>query len=201
MTPPIGLYHPGSSVLHRASAGGKLVAMLGCVVAVMLLRGWRQLAIAAVVITVLFLIARIPAQLVWAQLRPLRLLIPVVALLQWWLVGWLFAVQVCGTIILTVALAAVVTLTTRVTAMLDALAAALRPLRRIGVNPDRIALLLAITIRCIPLVVGIVQSVTEARKARGLGFSLVALGAPVIIKSLRAADGLGEALIARGADD
>jgi biotin transport system permease protein len=85
--------------------------------------------------------------------------------------------------------------------MLDALLPVLRPLRRLGVDPDRIALLLAVTIRCIPMIAGIVTTVTEARKARGLGFSVVALGAPVVIRSLRAADALGEALIARGADD
>lgn len=182
-------------------AGGKLAALLAGVVAVSLLHEWWQLAIAAAVVTAFYAAARIPPRIAWSQLRPLRFLIPVVAALQLWLAGWQTAVAVCGTILIAVALAALVTLTTRVSAMLDVLAAALRPLRRVGVDPDRIALLLATTIRCIPLVTGIVAAVTEARKARGLGFSIVALGAPVVVRSLRAADNLGEALLARGADD
>ncbi len=198
---PAGLYRPGSSVLHRLPAGAKLLGLLAGVIAIALIPRWWQLAIAAAGVALLFAVARIPPQVAWSQLRPLRYLIPVVAALQIYLAGWHTAVTVCGTIVLAVALAALVTLTTRVTAMLDALSAVLRPLRRVGVDPDRIALLLATTIRCIPLVAGIVAEVTEARKARGLGFSIRALGAPVVIRSLRAADALGESLAARGADD
>ncbi len=200
-TATLGLYQPGSSVLHRMSAGWKLAGMLLAVVAVVLLRQWWQLATAAGIVTLLYAAARIPARVAWAQLRPLKYLIPILAALQIWLADWQTAVRVCGTIVLAVAIAALVTLTTRVSDMLDALVPVLRPLRRVGVDPDRIALLMAVTIRCIPLVAGIVSTVTEARKARGLGFSVVALGAPVVIRSLRAADALGEALIARGADD
>jgi biotin transport system permease protein len=200
-TATLGLYQPGSSVLHRMSAGWKLAGMLVTVVAVVLLRQWWQLATAAAVVTLLYAAARIPPRVAWTQLRPLKYLIPILAALQIWLADWQTAVRVCGTIVLAVAIAALVTLTTRVSDMLDALVPVLRPLRRVGVDPDRIALLMAVTIRCIPLVAGIVTTVTEARKARGLGFSVVALGAPVVIRSLRAADALGEALIARGADD
>lgn len=200
-TATLGLYQPGSSVLHRISAGWKLAGMLLAVVAVVLLRPWWQLATAAAVVTLLYAAARIPPRVAWSQLRPLKYLIPILAALQIWLADWQTAVRVCGTIVLAVAIAALVTLTTKVSDMLDALVPVLRPLRRVGVDPNRIALLMAVTIRCIPLAAGIVSTVTEARKARGLGFSVVALGAPVVIRSLRAADALGEALIARGADD
>jgi biotin transport system permease protein len=197
----LGLYYPRQSALHRLSAGRKLGGMFAAVVAVVLLRQWWQLAIAAAGVALLYGAARIPPRIAWTQLRPLQYLIPILAVLQLWLAGWQTAVRVCGMIVLAVAIAALVTLTTRVSDMLDALLPVLRPLRRVGVDPDRIALLLAVTIRCIPLIAGIVTTVTEARKARGLGFSVVALGAPVVIRSLRAADALGEALIARGADD
>ena len=69
--------------------------------------------------------------------------------------------MVCGSLLLTVAIAALVTLTTRVTEMLDVCQRLLRPLRRFGVDPDRVGLVLALTIRCIPLLVDIV--------ARGVG--------------------------------
>lgn len=200
-TAPIGLYHPGTSVLHRIPAGAKLIAMMLAVIGVVLLRGWWQLAIAAAAVAALYAVARIPPRLAWTQLRPLRYVIVLVAALQAALAGWQVAVTVCGTIVITVALAALVTLTTRVTSMLDAVGALLRPLRLVGVDTDRIALLLAMTIRCIPLTAGIVTAVSEARRARGVGFSIVALAAPVVIRALRSADALGEALIARGADD
>ncbi|MDQ6659145.1 MAG: energy-coupling factor transporter transmembrane protein EcfT, partial [Actinomycetota bacterium] len=56
-------------------------------------------------------------------------------------------------------------------------------------------------IRCVPLMVGVIAEVNLARRARGVGFSLTALVAPVVVRALRSADALGDALIARGFDD
>lgn len=198
---PIGLYHPGRSLLHRTPTGVKLVLMFAAIVTVTFSRTWLHIAIAAGGAAALYLLARIPPRIAWSQLRPLRYVLIVVAALQVWLSGPLAALLVCGTVLVTVALAALITLTTPMTAMLDAVATALGPLRRFGVRPDRIGLLLAMTIRCIPLVIGIVGTVSQAAKARGVGSSLRALAAPTVIRSLRAADALGEALLARGADD
>jgi biotin transport system permease protein len=69
------------------------------------------------------------------------------------------------------------------------------------VDPDRVGLVLALTIRCVPLLLTVLGEVNQARRARGLGFSLVALVAPAIVRALRSADAMGEALIARGVDD
>lgn len=201
MTVPIGLYHPGSSVLHRLPAGVKLAGMLVGVIVVVLLPQWWQLATAATVVAALFALARIPLHVAAAQLRPVLLVVVAVGLLQLLLAGWMTAVMVCGAILLTVAIAALVTLTTRTGEILDTVEALLRPLGRLGIRTDRVGLVLAMTIRAIPLLVGIVTSVNEARKARGVGFSVRALAAPVIIRALRAADGMGESLLARGVDD
>jgi biotin transport system permease protein len=198
---PIGSYRPGTSVLHRIPAGVKLPAMLAGMVALVLLRHPWQLAVAAGLVVLGFGAARIPPRAAAAQLWPLRYVVVVIAVLQVILAGWRPAVMVCGIIVVGAALAALVTLTTRVSAMLDAITAALRPLRHVGADPDRVALVLAMTIRCIPLLVDIVHAVSEARVARGVGFSVKAVAAPTVVRALRAADALGDALIARGADD
>ena len=196
----IGLYHPGNSALHRLSAGWKLLGMLLAVTGVVLLREPWQLAVAAVLLTGLYALARIPPRVGAAQLWPMRWFLLLVAIFQLIFAGWQPAVMVCGTLLLTVAIAALVTVTTRVTAMLDVFRRMLRPFRR-WVDPDRTGLLLALTIRCIPLMVDIVGDVSDARKARGVGFSLRAMAAPAVVRALRSADALGEALVARGVDD
>lgn len=198
---PIGLYHPGTSVLHRISAGWKLLGMSLVVLVLVLLSAPWQLAVAAVAIAGGFALARIPVRVVWAQLWPMRWFLFFIAVFQVIFTGPERAVMVCGTLLLTVAAAALVTLTTRVTEMLDVSQLLLRPLRRFGVDPDRVGLLLALTIRCIPLMVGIVKEVSEARKARGAGFSVRAMAAPAVVRALRSADAMGDALIARGVDD
>ena len=197
----IGLYHPGRSVLHRVPAGWKILGMLLAIIGVVLLTSPWQLGVAAVALAAVIALARIPAALAVAQLWPMRWFLLFVAVFQVIFTGWERAVMVCGSLLLTVGIAAVVTLTTRVTEMLDVCQRLLRPLRRFGVDPDRAGLVLALTIRSIPLLVGIVREVSEARKARGAGFSLRALAAPAVVRALRSADAMGDALIARGVDD
>jgi len=197
----IGLYQPGRSLLHRISAGWKLLGMLLAVVGILLLKAPWQLAVAAAIVVGGYALARIPTRVAWEQIWPMRWFIALIVIFQLIFADWERAAMISGTLLLTVAIAALVTLTTRVTAMLDVCQRLLRPLRRVGVDPDRVGLLLALTIRCIPLLVGIVHDVAEARKARGAGFSLRAMAAPAVVRALRSADAMGDALIARGVDD
>jgi biotin transport system permease protein len=197
----LGLYWPGTSVLHRLPAGWKLVGMLALMIALVALHRPWELGVAAALVMAGFAVARIPVAVVWRQLRPLRWMLAVIAVLQVVLVGWQPALMVCGGLLIALAIAALVTLTTKVSSILDVCQRVLRPLRRVGVDPDRVGLVLAMTIRCIPLLTRIVDDVSQARKARGLGFSLLALMVPVVVRALRSADAMGDALIARGMDD
>jgi biotin transport system permease protein len=124
-----------------------------------------------------------------------------VAVFHVWASGWERAAVFAGVITALVLLAALVTLTTRTTAMVDAVVHGLRPLRRLGVKPERVGLLLALGIRSVPVVVGLAEEVRDAQRARGLGASPRAFAVPLIVRSLRHADALGDALVARGADD
>lgn len=189
-------YLPGTSVVHRCPPGVKLLLL-----AVLLVPAVRY-PVAMLVPTVLvYVLARIPWRVAWATVRPLWILLLVTGVFQVLTLGWERAVAVVGGLLVSVALAGLVTLTTRVTDMLDVLMRGLRPLRRVGVDPFRVALLLALTIRCVPMLAGIVAAVREAQLARGAGRNPVALAVPVVVRTLRAADALGEALTARGLDD
>lgn len=197
----IGLYLPGTSVLHRAPAGAKLVALVLAGAASVFLDEVWQLVVALGVVTVGYGVAGIPLRTAVAQLRPLVWVAGVAAVFHVLVNGWERAVVVLGVIALLVLLAALVTLTTRTTDLVDALVAACRPLRRVGVDPERVGLLLALGIRCVPVVVGLAEQVREAQRARGLGASPRAFVVPLIVRSLRHADALGEALVARGVED
>jgi biotin transport system permease protein len=190
------IYHPGNSVLHRCPPGVKLL-LLTALLAVTLRYPVPMLAPTAL----LYVLARIPWRVALAQVRPLWMLLLVTGAFQVLTLGWARAVDVVCGLLVSVALAGLVTLTTRVNAMLDALVRVLRPLRPLGVDPTRVALLLALTIRCVPMLAGIVTAVREAQVARGAGRNPLALAVPVIVRTLRAADALGEALAARGVDD
>jgi biotin transport system permease protein len=197
----LGLFRPGSSPVHRASAGTKLLLLLGAGVSSVFVRDAWQVGVAVGVVAAAWMSARLPLRLLVRQARPLLWVLLAVGAFHLLVSGWERAVVVCGVILCLVLLAAVVTLTTRTTAMVDTVVRVLGPLRRLGLDPERVGLLLALSVRSVPVVVGIAEEVRDAQRARGLAASPRAYAVPLIVRSLRHADQLGEALVARGIDD
>lgn len=197
----LGSYLPGTSPLHRLPAGAKLGALLAAAVATLFLdRVWHVVVLAAAVVA-LHLLARIPPRAVWAQMRPLFWMVLVLGAFQLVVNGWRTTVVVVGTIVGLVLLAGLVSMTTRTTALVDVVVRLCRPLRRVGVDPERVGLLMALGVRSVPVVIALAREVREAQLARGLGASPTAFAVPLVVRSLRHADRLGEALVARGVDD
>lgn len=197
----LGHCRPGASWLHRLPAGVKLVG-LGAIIIVMtvLVDSPARLAVAAVAVVSAAVTARLSVWALIVQLRQVLWVVGVIFILQVVLTDWRRALLVCGVLLLAVTLAAMVTLTTRTTAMLDAATRAMTPLARFGFPVRQVAVALALTIRSIPLVVEIIGKVDEARRARGLRITPRIVFVPVIVGALRAADDFNEAMIARGID-
>ncbi|HET7357497.1 MAG TPA: energy-coupling factor transporter transmembrane protein EcfT [Nocardioidaceae bacterium] len=198
---PLGLYQPGASPVHRAPAVLKLLLMLALGVASVFLDRTWEVAAALLAVVVGYAVARIPIRTAVAQIRPLLWVVGFAAVVHVFLDGWARAFVVVGVVVALVLLAGLVTLTTRTDAMVDALVALLRPLRHVGVDSERIGLVLALGIRCVPVVVGLAEEVRDAQRARGLTASPRAFAVPLVVRSLRHADALGEALLARGVED
>ncbi|MET4157756.1 energy-coupling factor transporter transmembrane protein EcfT [Agromyces sp. PvR057] len=196
----IGVFHPGTSIVHRAPALVKLALLAAFVTAVALVGSLVWLAAASVVVLLLFVLARVPAPVALRQIVPILWVLAFAVPVQVVFGGWEAAAVMAVRLLVAVALAALYTLTTPVSATLDAMQALLRPFRR-WIDADRVGLALALTIRCVPLLADLVREVMEARRARGAEGSLLALAVPVIVRALRTAEHLGEALTARGFDD
>lgn len=196
----IGVFHPGTSLVHRAPALLKLGILTLIVTVVAVAPSPIVLGAASLLVVVLVAIARIPVRLAWSQVVPILWVLAFAVPVQVIFGGWEAATVMAVRLVLAVALAAIYTLTTPVTATLDAMQTLLRPFRR-WIDADRVGLALALTIRCVPLLADLVREVLEARRARGAEGSLMALAVPVIVRALRTADHLGEALTARGFDD
>ena len=196
----IGVFHPGTSLVHRTPALAKLGLLAVLVTVIALQHSLVVLAGASVLVIGLFVLAGVPFGLVWRQVVPILWVLAFAVPVQMIFGGWEVAAVMAVRLVLAVALAALYTLTTPVTATLDAMQALLRPFRR-WIDADRVGLVLALTIRCVPLLAELVREVLEARKARGAEGSVLALAVPVIVRALRTAEHLGEALTARGFDD
>ena len=197
----LGLYLPGTSPVHRMRAGSKLLVMLLAGASSVLVDHPWQAGLAVLVVLGGYLVAGLSVGTALRQARPVLWILGFVAVFHVLASGWERALVFVGVIVALVLLAALVTLTTRTTEMIDAVVRALGPLRRVGVNPERFGLLLALSIRSVPVVVGLAEEVRDAQRARGLTASPRAFAVPLIVRSLRHADALGDALVARGADD
>lgn len=197
----IGIYSPGHSVLHRAPAGLKLAGLVVAAAASVWLRAPWPVGVAVLVVLGGYAAAGLGWRCPFDQIRPLAWILILTGALHLVFSGWQRAVVVVGTIVVLVLLAALVTLTTRTTELVAVVVRIARPLRRFGVDPERVGLLIALGIRCVPVVAALAQEVRDAQRARGLTASVRAFAVPLVVRALRRADALGEALVARGLDD
>lgn len=197
----IGLYVPGTSVLHRIPAGAKLLLLVVLAGLSVLVTRPNEVAAALAVVVLLFVVTGLGWRRMLGQLRPVLWFAVPLFVFHTVVSGWARAVVVVGVILVLVLLAALVTLTTRVSALCDAVVRAAAPLRRVGVDPERLGLLVALGIRAVPVLVTIAQEVRDAGRARGASASPTAYVLPIVLRSLRHADRQAEALFARGLDD
>lgn len=197
----IGLFRPGASLLHRLPAGVKLAGLLLVGGASPFVRTPQVTAAALVVVLLGYAIARMPVRVLLQMVRPLLLVLVPLVVFQTVVTGWERAFVIVGVILALVLLANLVTLTTRTSDLIDVVVRVCAPLRRVGVNPERVGLMLQLAIRAVPLVIDLGRRVREAQHARGLTASPRAFAVPLIVGALRRADDLGDALAARGLDD
>jgi len=197
----IGDYRPGTTLLHRLPAGSKLLAMLAAAVATVLARGWVASLVALAVAAALLAWSGAGLRVTVAALRGVAVAVVLLFAWQTWQRGWPHAVETVGDIVALVLLATVLTATTRVQDILDAIATGLRPLRRVGVDADRVALAFALTIRAIPATLELATETRQAAQARGLERSLRARLVPFVIRVVARAHETGAALHARGVGD
>ena len=133
---PLGLYHPGTTVIHRAPAGLKLAFLAVFAIAVVAVRGPASALAFLGVALLAQLVARIPWHRTTRGLVPALVTAALIGAYQWWARGWATAVEVSVDLVALVLLGAVVTATTRADTLLDALARLARPLRHVGLSPD-----------------------------------------------------------------
>ncbi|MEU4542011.1 energy-coupling factor transporter transmembrane component T family protein [Nonomuraea dietziae] len=197
----IGVYVPGDSLLHRLPAWAKVLGLVVSCTVLVLLGSLTALAGFIAYVAIMYLVSGVGFAAAWAQIRPLRWFAPVLFVMQFVLVGLDAAVTSTLRIVLAVALAGLVTLTTRFADMMTFFERCFGPLRRVGVDPFRVSLLLSLTVRSVPVISALATRVREAQRARGVSWSMRAFAIPLVVSALRHADALGEALSARGLDD
>lgn len=198
------LYRPGSGWLHRLPAGPKALIVLAAVLAVSLLPAtWAAAAAAAAIGVLAYLTAGLGDGMLGMrelarQVIAVRWVIVVMLASQLLFLGAEPAVANTARVTAAIALAGLLVLTTRVSDLLDAIERSLRPLAHVGIDSQRAALLLIVTLGTLPLLARLAREVREAQRARGARGDLRTFAVPYLVVTLKHADQLGEALSARG---
>lgn len=194
----IQLYRPGNSVLHRAPAGLKLVVLAFSALLLSLIpQTAASIGVVLLLVCALYLVAGFRVREIGTELWRIRWLVVVLgaALAVFFspLVAWVST----GRVIALLLLASLLTLTTRMAALLETLHRVLRPVRRLGVDADAVAMTLSLTITMIPVVAAFADHVRDAQRARGVRLGVRAV-VPLLVRALRHADDVSDALVARG---
>lgn len=197
----LGAHRTARTPLDRAPVAAKLggLAVLG--VAVVATRGVPA-ALGLLAVPVLAaVLAGLPPRATLRGLLPVLATAVLAGAYQAWARGWGPAVAVVADLLTLVLAAAVVTATTPADRLLDALTAAARPLRRVGLPPELVALAVALVLRTVPEIARTVHEVRDAARARGAERDPRVWLTPAVLRVVGRARDLGDALAARGVVD
>ncbi len=192
------LYRPGTSLLHRLPAGFKvlMLAVLGTLIFLV-----NQLALILAFLCAVFLLypaMKLPLSSAWVQIRPALWILVAILLAQGFINGWETGIFVIARFAGLLLLAGLLTLTTRVSDMVEGMERGFFLLKYVGINPAKVSLALSLALRFIPVLLTITTEVREAQKVRGLDRSLIAVAIPVMIRTLRMSDEIADAIETRG---
>ena len=219
----LGQYYPADSVIHELDPRTKLI---GTIIYMIILFYWQNMGIyllATLVLVLLLLASKIPIKY---QLRGLKPVIPIMIftgilnlfhkgeeiLVSFWRLqitkeGIMLAIYVTIRLILLMLCAALLTNTATPTRLMDGLESILRPLNKIKVPVQEIALMMSIALRFIPTLVEEMDIITKAQMARGVDFQtkklsrkvkqVYAVFVPLFLSTIRRSRELAEAMEAR----
>ncbi|HEY0948926.1 energy-coupling factor transporter transmembrane protein EcfT [Nocardioides sp.] len=197
----VGVYQPGTSVLHRLPVGAKLGGLALLSLTIVLVRDARAAVVFLVIAVALALLGRVALRTLARTTRAVLLVAVIAAALQWWISGPAKAVETLLDLIALALAAIAVSATTPVNAILDAMVRWIAPLRRVGVDPDRVALTIGLAIQALPGTIALALETRDAARARGLGRHPRAYLTPFVIRVVARAHETGDALHARGVGD
>lgn len=196
----VGTFVPGHSLLHRLPVGAKLLGLAVISIAIVAVRSMPAALVFLGVALSLAAIARVRLGALTRALRTVLVMALVFAAFQWWITGPEKAVETVVDLVTLALVAVVVSTTTAVNAMLDAIVRWLTPLRRVGVDPDRVALTFTLAIQALPGTLALALETRDAARARGLSKHPRAYLTPFVIRVVARAEETGDALRARGLD-
>jgi len=192
------LTSPVETRAHRLRAGTKLVALAVATTILVQLHGAAVAGAVGAVAGLYLSLGTVFARHGLRMLRPLWPFLLVLALWHGWTGEWARGLEIAGKMLAAVALANLVTMTTRLDDLIAVVERLARPLARLGLDPRVLAVAIALAVRFTPVLFSRTRQLLEAWRARSPrrpGWRVVL---PAVLLALDDADHVAEALRARG---
>lgn len=220
-----GAYIDSDTKLHQLSPNLKLIGFFALIIAIVAANSWSDYLLALIAILVLARIAHTPAGMLWRQLRFVFGFLVVIFLMNAFFFSgdeplfqlWIFRLTLAGmlqgaNIVLKVALLMLLSTVflscTSPLAITAGLKSFFKPLGRIGIPVDQVALMISIAIQFVPVLIDESALIIKAQTARGARLdsrnplkkarASLPLIIPIFVSAIRRADELALAMEARG---
>ncbi|MEN3930248.1 energy-coupling factor transporter transmembrane protein EcfT [Microvirga sp. W0021] len=191
-------YLARDTFLHRISAGKKLLLLAGISVAFPFVHWiWFPGIVLSLVLVAYALCGREALKRLLAM-RMLILFLVFIGLFQVYSTDWITGLNMVLRLLSMILLADLVTLSSTMQEMMNAIQPLLRPFARFGVSPHRVSLAVALVLRFIPYLLVSWRERDEAYRARTGKRGGIKIIAPFIVETMHLADRVAETLDARG---
>lgn len=196
-----GVHTPTGSWVHRIPALPKLIAIS----LVILAAAWTRTVPAGLGLLVLAVVLLVASRVPWRRaflISPMFLFVVAFVCSYPFFFGSRVQALVTACIIIgSLLLSRVITLTTPMMDLVDAMVWLARPLDWVGIGAERFGLAAMVMLRSVPYLADAFSRVGEAARARGIERNLFARVTPVVVDAVYYAQRTGEALGARGLGD
>jgi energy-coupling factor transporter transmembrane protein EcfT len=221
----LGQYRPGDTVLHRLDPRVKIVAVMALSLLIFAATP-MGIALISVFLAALIRTARLTLAQTAAALRPVAIFMALIFLMHLLLTegsplftlsplpvtitveGLVQGAQVTWQFAGLVIVAAILTMTTLPSDLVGGIERLLRPLSRVGIPSQEVAVMIAMALRFMPMLLEEYDRLRVAQMARGADFStggvtlrvraMALLTVPLLLSAFRRADELVMAMEARG---
>ncbi|MBS4749788.1 hypothetical protein GMA11_00895 [Granulicatella sp. zg-ZJ] len=221
----LGRYIPGNSRIHRLDSRAKLLGTIFFLMIVFQANTIYDYLLLSMCLLLTVKLSEVSFSFFWRGIRPMLWIILVTASLQIFLLqegdilfsfsfvsvttlGIWNALFVTFRFMLIIGAATVLSLTTNPLMLADAIERLIRPLKKIGVPVEEIALIMSIAMRFVPTILDETKTIMNAQRSRGVDFNegsfikriraVIPILIPLFAVQLRRADELANAMEARG---
>lgn len=219
----LGQYIPADTPIHKLDARTKILATMGFITVIFIINKIVAYAVVCLFLALVVVLGRISVKHLLKSLKPIVLIIAFTAVINMFMTpgdvlykfyfikitkqGIDMALFMSIRLILLIAGASIMTLTTSPIALTDGLEKLLSPGKKIGLPAHELAMMMTIALRFIPTLLEETDKIMKAQMARGADFesgnlikrakAMVPIIVPLFVSAFRRAEELAMAMEAR----